>query len=79
MLDQRHVSCEKPGEGRMARGQEAAPLEVMWYKAWGLTEGKGWKKLHLYFDTEKDLKTFHACVQNSSDFPGIPSAVLYIK
>lgn len=34
MLDHRQVSCQKPGEGRMPRGQEAAPLEVKWYRAW---------------------------------------------
>lgn len=58
MLDQRHVSCEKPGEGRMARGQEAAPLEVMWYKAWGLTEGKGWKSFIYILIQKKILKPF---------------------
>lgn len=40
----------------MALGQEAAPLEVMWYKARGLTEGKGWKSFVFILMWKKILK-----------------------
>lgn len=65
-------AVKNQGEGRVTRGQEASPVQVMWYKAWGLTEGKGWKSFLFYFDVEEDFKTFALVYKTALIFQASP-------